>query len=326
MATIEVKNLVKHYRSYEKEPGLLNTFKSFFHRKYKEVKAVNNISFEIPQGQLVGFIGPNGAGKTTTLKCLSGLLYPTSGDISVLGFKPWERNHDFLKNIAFVMGQKNQLWWDLPPSDIFLLNKEIYSMEDKVYQKNLDEMTALLDAKDLIHTPTKKLSLGQRMKCELIAALLHKPKVLFLDEPTIGLDVVIQKNLREFIKEYNRRNEATIVLTSHYMRDVEKMAQRVIIINFGKIIFDGTLTTLIKKHSPEKLVTVFLKEPVRQSASLKKIAPLKSYNFPKVIFKIQSVRIPEVTARILNDLRVSDLTIEDPDIEDVIREIFSKKS
>ena len=200
MPQVNVKNLVKIYKTADKEPGLTGSIKSLFHRKYNEVKAVNGVSFNVEEGELVGFIGPNGAGKTTTLKCLTGLLYPTSGEVSVLGFKPWERKNEFLKNIAFVMGQKNQLWWDLPPMETFLLNKEIYEISDEHFNKTLDDLASLLDTKEILKTPTKKLSLGQRMKCELIASLLHTPKVLFLDEPTIGLDVVIQKKLREFKK------------------------------------------------------------------------------------------------------------------------------
>src|SRR3972149_4008902 len=219
MKVIDVKNLKKTYLVHQKEPGLFGTFKSLIRRKYQKVKAVDGISFEITQGELIGFIGSNGAGKTTTLKCLSGLLYPTSGEISVLGYQPWRRQENFLKNIAFVMGQKNQLWWELPPMESFLLNKEIYEVEKKQFNQTLDKLIELLDVKDIIYTPVKKLSLGQRMKCELIAALVHSPKVLFWDEPTIGLDVVMQSNLREFIASYNKNFGATIILTSHYMGD-----------------------------------------------------------------------------------------------------------
>ncbi|MDO8639697.1 MAG: ATP-binding cassette domain-containing protein, partial [bacterium] len=262
MPVISISNLSKHYEVHKKEPGLSGSLKSLFARKYETIKAVDEISFEINEGELVGFIGPNGAGKTTTLKCLSGLLYPTKGKISVLGFTPFDRKKEFLKQISLIMGQKNQLWWDLPAVDTFLLNKEIYEIPNNQYKKILDELLVLLEVTDLIKVPVKKLSLGQRMKMELIAALLHSPKVLFLDEPTIGLDVVMQKKLREFIREYNKRYKATIILTSHYMGDVEELCKRVIVINYGKIIFDGEISNLVKQYAPYKLITVLFKEYV----------------------------------------------------------------
>jgi len=212
----------------------------------------------------VGFIGPNGAGKTTTLKCLSGLLYPTNGNVKVLGYTPFDRKTKFLKQISLVLGQKNQLWWDLPAMETFLLNKEIYEISDKDFNETVDALVSLLDAKDLINIPVRKLSLGQRMKMELIAALIHRPKVLFLDEPTIGLDVVMQKKIREFLKEYNSKYKSTIILTSHYMDDVEELCKRVIIINYGKLLYDGDFGTLIKKHSPLKQITVILDQEINE--------------------------------------------------------------
>lgn len=324
MIAIEVKNLVKKYQIFEKDPGISGTIKSLFVRKYKQIKAVNNISFSIKAGELVGFIGPNGAGKTTTLKCLSGLLYPTSGEISTLGFKPWEREESFLKSIAFVMGQKNQLWWELPPLETFLLNKEIYDIEKQQFAKILEELTELLDVKDLIRTPTKKLSLGQRMKCELIASLIHTPQVLFLDEPTIGLDVIMQSKLREFIGEYNRKFGATIILTSHYMGDVQALCKRVIIINEGKIIFDGQLSKLIKNYAPYKLVSIILQKEI-DSQKLEALGEVKFFDFPRVTLKVASINSSATTARILNELPVADLNIEDADIEEVIRDVFESK-
>src|SRR5215210_1665019 len=211
MNVITVKHLSKYYQVHQKEPGLTGSLKSLFNRKYYDAKAVDDISFSIDEGELIGFIGPNGAGKTTTLKCLSGLLYPTSGKVEVLGFTPFERKHPFLKQISLVMGQKNQLWWDLPAIDSFLLNKEIYEIADENYKKTLNELVELLDIQDILQVQVRKLSLGQRMKCELIAALIHNPKILFLDEPTIGLDVVMQKKIREFLKEYNKKYQATII-------------------------------------------------------------------------------------------------------------------
>ncbi|MBI3559248.1 ATP-binding cassette domain-containing protein, partial [Candidatus Gottesmanbacteria bacterium] len=229
MPTIIVSHLSKYYQVHQKEPGLGGSIKSLFRRKYYDVKAVDDVSLEIGEGELVGFIGPNGAGKTTTLKTLSGLLYPTKGEVSVLGYTPWKRQPEFQKQFALVMGQKNQLWWDLPAIESFILNKEIYEVQDERYQRMLADLADLLEVKDLLKVQVRKLSLGERMKMELIAALIHSPKVLFLDEPTIGLDVVAQKKMRDFIKIYNQKYQATIILTSHYMDDVKELCQRIII-------------------------------------------------------------------------------------------------
>lgn len=250
MPIIEVKNLSKTFKIYKKEPGIGGALKALFSRKYEQKTAVSDVSFSIEEGELIGFIGPNGAGKTTTLKMLSGLLYPSGGSISVLGYKPFDRKKDFLKQISLVMGQKNQLWWDLPPMDTFLLNKEIYEISDADFKTRVEELSTLLDVKEIMHVQVRKLSLGQRMKCELMAALLHRPKILFLDEPTIGLDVVIQEKLRDFIKEYNLKYKVTILLTSHYMRDVKHLCKRVVVINYGDIIYDGDLNQLMKRYAP----------------------------------------------------------------------------
>lgn len=261
---ISVSRLSKYYQIHKKEPGLVGSIKSLFVRKYETVKAVEDISFTVEEGELIGFIGPNGAGKTTTLKCLSGLLYPDSGTINVLGFTPFDRKTEFLKQISLVMGQKNQLWWDLPVIESLLLNKEIYEIEDQEFQERVSTLAKLLAVEDLLTVQVKKLSLGQRMKCELIAALIHSPKVLFLDEPTIGLDVVMQQKLREFIKAYNEKHKATILLTSHYMRDVQDLCKRVIIINHGKILFDGPLDNLVPegKEIEEVMREIFQKETI----------------------------------------------------------------
>lgn len=303
----------------------MGSFKSLVSRKYYDAKAVDDISFEIEEGELVGFIGPNGAGKTTTLKCLSGLLYPTSGNVSVLGFKPFERRTKFLKQIALVMGQKNQLWWDLPAMESFILNKEIYEISDSQFKKTLDELSELLDIKDVLNVQVRKLSLGQRMKCELIAALIHSPKVLFLDEPTIGLDVVMQKKLRDFIKEYNKRFKATIILTSHYMEDVRQLCERVIIIDHGKIVYDGKLEDIVKKYAPHKFLSiVFEKEVSREK--LEKLGKVKEYDFPKVTLVVKRDDTKKVAAKLLEEFPVDDINIEEPDIEDIIRDVFSKES
>lgn len=324
MSIIQVSNLKKYYQVFKKDPGFVGSLKSFVNRKYEEVKAVDDISFEIEEGELIGFIGPNGAGKTTTLKCLSGLLYPTSGKISVLNFTPWERKTKFLKQIALVMGQKNQLWWDLPPMETFLLNKEIYNVPDSQFNKTLDELVDLLDINDVLNIQVKRLSLGQRMKCELIAVLIHNPKILFLDEPTIGLDVVMQKNLREFIKEYNKKYNATIILTSHYMRDVEALCKKIIIINHGKILFEGQLSSLIKEHAPYKLISVILQERI-EKGKIENLGEIKTFKYPQLILKVANENSGEVAAKILKSLPVEDLNIEDPEIEEVIREVFNKE-
>lgn len=319
---ISVKNLKKYYQVFEKEPGVLGAVKSVWSRKYKEVKAVDNISFSIKEGELVGFIGPNGAGKTTTLKVLSGLLYPTSGNVVVAGFTPWNRKSDFLKQISLVMGQKNQLWWELPAIETFLLNKAIYEIPDKEFEKNFSELVRLLNVEDLLKVPVRRLSLGQRMKMELIAALIHKPKILFLDEPTIGLDVVMQKTLRDFIKTYNENYKATIVLTSHYMGDVKELAKRVIIIDHGRIIYDGLLEDVVKRFAKEKIINiVFSKEP--DPKKLEKVGGVIEYNFPRATLSIPNETAPLAAAEILRKFPVADITIEEMPIEDVIREVFS---
>lgn len=302
----------------------MGSLRSIFARTYKEVGAVKDVSFTISEGELVGFIGPNGAGKTTTLKCLSGLLYPTSGDISVLGFIPFARKNEFLKQISLVMGQKNQLWWDLPAIDTFLLNKEIYEISDSHYKSTLNELVELLDVKDILNTQVRKLSLGQRMKMELIAALIHQPKVLFLDEPTIGLDVIMQQKMREFIREYNFRYKSTILLTSHYMEDVKELCKRVIVIDHGKIIFDGNLSDIVKKHATHKQITVIFEESI-DVKKLASIGEIKFIELPKVIFSVSREQSNKVAAHLLEQFPVADINIEEPDIEDIIRTVFKGK-
>jgi ABC-2 type transport system ATP-binding protein len=239
MSAIVVSNLKKYYQVHKKDPGFAGSMKALFHREYFDAKAVDDVSFVIEPGEVVGFIGPNGAGKTTTLKCLSGLLYPTSGKVQVLGYTPSERKPEYLKQISLVMGQKNQLWWDLPARESFALNREIYEIDITSYNKIIGELSELLGVEDILDIQVRKLSLGQRMKCELISALIHTPKILFLDEPTIGLDIMMQENLRTFIKAYNKKHNATVILTSHYMKDVEELCKRVIMIDHGKLLYDG---------------------------------------------------------------------------------------
>ncbi|MDP3998772.1 MAG: ABC transporter ATP-binding protein [bacterium] len=325
MSVISVSHLKKFYQVHQKEAGLLGSVKSLFVRRYEKIKAVDDISFEIAEGELVGFIGPNGAGKTTTLKCLAGLLYPTSGGISVLDFNPVKRQAPFLKQISLIMGQKNQLWWDLPPTETFLLNKAIYEIDGEKFKKTLADLVELLEIGSLLQTPTRKLSLGQRMRCELAASLLHLPKVLFLDEPTIGLDVVMQKKIRDFVREYNRRFRATILLTSHYMKDVEDLCKRVIIIDKGKIIYDGQLSSLVKKFASYKTLSVIFEKEI-DLQKLVKIGEIKSYHYPKAVIAVSRSSSNLAAAELLQNFPIADLNIEEPEIEEVIRQIFSGES
>jgi len=324
MSVISVRHLKKYYRVHEKEPGLKGSIRSLFTRKYTQVKAVDNIDFTIEEGELVGFIGPNGAGKTTTLKVLSGLLYPTSGEVSVLGFNPWDRKARFQKQFALVMGQKNQLWWDLPPMETFILNKEIYEVPDDQYKKTLDKLIDLLDVKDILKIQVRKLSLGQRMKCELIAALLHNPKVLFLDEPTIGLDVVMQKVMRDFVKQYNRQFKSTIILTSHYMGDVKELCERVIIIDKGKILFDGKLQNVIDRFARNKIITIVFSKDIDQR-KLAEFGNIREYQFPRAKINVPRKDVAKLSAKLLSDFPVADLVIEEAPIEAIIREVFTGK-
>lgn len=322
---ITVSHFRKYYQTHQKEPGTLGAIKSLLARKYTEVKAVDDISFSIDKGELVGFIGPNGAGKTTTLKTLSGLLHPTIGTISVLGFTPYERNVAFLKQLSLVMGQKNQLWWDLPATDSFLLNKGVYEIPEDQYKKTLNTLVELLEFDKLLQIPVRKLSLGERMKAELIAALLHSPNVLFLDEPTIGLDVVMQKNIRDFIKEYNRAFKSTIILTSHYMEDVKELCKRVIIINKGKLLYDEKLDKIIQTYADFKLITIILDQDIGIE-KVDKLGHVKEYDFPKVVFTIKRADANKFAAKILQKFPIADITIADPPIEAIIRGIFAVNS
>jgi len=322
---ISVSHLVKNYSVHKKDPGFMGSVRSLFHRKYETVSAVNDVSFKIDEGELVGFIGPNGAGKTTTLKCLSGLLYPTLGSVSVLGYTPFERNHAYLRRIALVMGQKNQLWWDLPAAETFLLNKEIYGIGDLEYKARVSELTELLEAEEMINVPVRKLSLGERMKMELIASLIHTPEVLFLDEPTIGLDVVMQKKMRDFVAAYNKLHHSTILLTSHYMEDVRQLARRVIIIDHGKKMYDGALDNLVKKYAKHKLISVVFETYVPPD-KLSLIGELVSYSFPKAVIRVKRSASNIAAAQLLQEFPVDDLNIEESDIEDVIRDVFTGSS
>lgn len=321
---ISVNNLTKHFKVYKKQPGLAGSFKSLFIRKYETVQAVNNVTFDISEGEIVGFIGQNGAGKTTTLKMLSGLLFPTSGEVSVLGFNPWDRKHEFQKQFALIMGQKNQLWWDLPAIESFLLNKAIYEIPDNKFEKTLKKLSELLEVTNILQIQVRKLSLGQRMKCELIAALLHNPKVLFLDEPTIGLDVVMQKVLRDFIKEYNKEFGATIILTSHYMDDVKELCERVIIIDHGNKIYDGSLNKIIKTYARNKILSLSFDQDVT-SNELSQFGIIKEFSENQATLIVKRENATKIASQILNKYKINDLNIEEAPIEAIIREIFSSK-
>jgi ABC-2 type transport system ATP-binding protein len=318
---IIVDNLVKNFEVVQKEPGLSGALKSLISPKKKQVHALRGVSFTIQPGELVGFIGPNGAGKTTTLKTLSGLLYPTAGFVEVLEHDPWTRKPEFLKQIALVMGQKNQLWWDLPAIETFELNRAIYEIPTHIYEENLKELVELLDTGKLLKTPVRKLSLGQRMRMELTAALLHKPKVLFLDEPTIGLDLIAQQKMRDFIYEYNRKNGATVLLTSHNMDDLVNLARRVIVIDTGKILFDGALEELVTKFAKEKIIKATLSNE-SGIADIEKIGKVKKLAFPEVILSVPRAATAVAASELLQNFPVDDITIEEIPIEDVIRKVF----
>ena len=318
---IIVEHLTKNFEVNVREKGLKGSISSLFSPKKKTVRALKNISFTIKPGELIGFIGPNGAGKTTTLKILSGLLYPTAGFTQVLGFDPWERRPDYLKKIALVMGQKNQLWWDLPAIDTLELNRAIYEIPKREYEETLSELVSILDVRKLLNVAVRRLSLGQRMRLELVAALLHTPQILFLDEPTIGLDLVAQQKVRDFIYEYNRRHGATIIITSHNMDDLIDLAKRVIVIDHGEILFDGDLGELVKQFAKEKIIKVYLSRE-DDIKGLEKIGKLKKFEFPQAILSVSRETTAVAAAELLQQFAVSDLTIEEEPIEEIIRRVF----
>jgi ABC-2 type transport system ATP-binding protein len=323
--TILVDHLTKTYQVPEREGGFGAAVRSFFKRKYRDVQAVQQVSFTIEPGEVVGFLGPNGAGKTTTLKMLSGLLHPNGGRAEVLGATPWERKTAFLQAITLVMGQRSRLSWDIPAADSFLLNQAIYRIPDEEYKATLKELDELLELSPVLKKPVRNLSLGERMKCELAAGLLHRPKVLFLDEPTIGLDITAQARIREFLGEYNRRNGATILLTSHYMADVVALCERIIIIHHGQIKYDGGISDLSRRIAPFKLIGVALGAPCPCDLSVYGTPmPGGEENGGKQFVQVPAAEVAAITARMLADLPIHDLTIEDPPIESVIERAFQE--
>jgi ABC-2 type transport system ATP-binding protein len=319
-AIIQLNSLSKHFKVPVRESGLKASIGSLFKREFRTVKAVDEIGFKIDQGEVVGFLGPNGAGKTTTLKMLSGLLYPTSGKASVLGFEPSRRQPQFLQQITLVMGNRQQLVWDLPALDSFDLMRAIYTIPTIEFTRRRDEFIELLELKDLVNKPVRNLSLGERMKVEIAGALLHQPKVLFLDEPTLGLDVTMQRRIRAFVSEYNRRYGATVLLTSHYMADVEALCKRVIVIHHGKLLFDGELSYLVEQFSAFKTVGVTLQSA---AADVSKYGQVVSQDGTRFTLRVPKADIARVTARLLADLPVNDLNVEDQPIEDVIVQVFA---
>ena len=323
MPHIDVSHLSKAYDSYRKAEGLSGSLKAFFRREKIAIDAVRDISFSIEEGELVGFLGPNGAGKTTTLKMLSGILHPTSGSADVLGHTPARREHAYQKQFALVMGQKDQLIVDLPAMETFMINRAIYEIPDEIFDRRLDELTELFEIRDILDIPVRKLSLGQRMKCELTAALLHEPKVLFLDEPTIGLDVIAQKNIRDFIRRYNEEHQTTIILTSHYMEDIRELCKRVIIIDHGQIIYDGSLDELIRRYTPYKVLKITLNGDGVCREEMERFGQVSDYNRHAATIQVKREETKNIAIALLSsDLPVDDILIDEVDVNDVIRQIF----
>jgi ABC-2 type transport system ATP-binding protein len=319
---IRVQNLQKIYKTTTKSG---NIFKDFFQRDYQETQAVNNISFEIAEDELVGFVGPNGAGKTTTLKILAGILYPSSGKVMINRYIPFNKEKNYLKQIAFVMGQKNQLLWELPAQDSFLLNKEIYELSEGQFNKNLTELVEMLNCQKLLKQPVKTLSLGQRMRMELIASLLHEPKILFLDEPTIGLDIFAHTTIVNFIREYQKQKRSTIILTSHYMKDIEELAGRIILIDHGRLIFDGQLRDLRLRFNTKKLLRIILSN--NQDLQFLETMNLKfNYEKPQLSIEIDKNQLNELLPQITAKLSFTDLNLEEEPIEEMIKKVFREKT
>jgi ABC-2 type transport system ATP-binding protein len=322
--TIVVDRLSKTYQVPEREGGFGAAVRSFFKRKYKDVKAVQQVDFKIAQGEIVGFLGPNGAGKTTTLKMLSGLLHPTGGQATVLGFTPWELKPEYLRSMTLVMGQRNRLAWDIPAADSFLLNQAIYRIADDEYQATYKQLDELLELEPIVKKPVRNLSLGERMKCEIAAGLLHRPRVLFLDEPTIGLDITGQVRIREFLREYNKRTGATILLTSHYMADVTALCERIIIVHHGQLKYDGGIGDLSRKIAPFKLIGIRLAEPDSHDLTRYGTPVQNEEDGEKQYIQVKAEDVTRITSGLLAELPIHDITITDPPIEDVIEQAFNQ--
>jgi len=320
-SAISVKELSKTYMVNERSAGMRAALRGVFRRKKKEVKAVQSISLEIEPGEIVGFLGPNGAGKTTTLKMLSGLLHPTGGQGLVLGYEPHKREKDFLKQITLVTGQRNQLVWDIPAIDSFEVNQAVYEIDRDQFKRTVDEYIEILELEELVRKPVRQLSLGERMKVEIAAALLHRPKVLFLDEPTLGLDVPMQRRIRRFIADYNKQEGATVLLTSHYMADVQALCKRVIVIHHGELLFDGQLSELVQQFTGYKEIVV---EPKDRATDLSRYGEIMSEDAGRISLRVPRKEVPEVAAKLLADVPMFDLSVEEPPIEDVIERVFAE--
>jgi ABC-2 type transport system ATP-binding protein len=322
MPVIEIQGLTKSYRVYQKREGLLASVRGLFRREYRNIEAVRSIDLTVEQGEFVAFLGPNGAGKTTTLKLLSGVITPTGGSALVMGHVPWKRENAYRRRFALVMGQKNQLWWDLPAAESFRLHQQIYAIEPAQFAHTLDELTSLLAVRQLLSQPVRELSLGERMKMELIAALLHSPDVLFLDEPTIGLDVIAQHNIQIFLRHYQELRKITILLTSHYMKDVAALCRRVVIIASGRIVYNGSLAGIIDRFGGHKIISVQMCDG-KMPDDLDRFGVILSREAPRIKLRVDRSVVPEVLSNILAQNVVEDISVEDPPLEDVIAEMFS---
>ena len=320
MKAIEVKGLYKNFEYYEKKEGLKGSFRNLFSRKKLIKEAVKEMSFSIEKGEIVGFLGKNGAGKTTSLKMLSGILYPTSGKAEVLGFTPWERKNEFKEKISIIMGQKNQLWWDLPAIDSMELSRQIYNIELKDYKNRLEEMSELFEVEKLLNVQVRRLSLGERMKMEIILALLHQPDILFLDEPTIGLDIISQKNIRKFLKEYNEKNKVTILLTSHYMEDINDLCKRSIVINHGEIVYDGETKKIRDYLGNKKIIKLIFKQKIDEDFT--KYGNVKEYKDNILTLEADKEKSNEIMAKLLAEYDIKDFLVEDVSIEDGVTLLY----
>jgi len=323
MAVIEIEKLAKSYRVYRKKEGLLASIGGLFWREYRCVEAVRGIDLSVEQGEFVAFLGPNGAGKTTTLKLLSGVINPTSGTARVMGHVPWRRENAYRRRFALVMGQKNQLWWDLPAAESFRLHQQIYRIEAAQFDRMLGELAEMLDVGQLLGQPVRELSLGERMKMELIAALLHSPEVLFLDEPTIGLDVIAQHNIQEFLRDYQQARKITILLTSHYMKDVMALCRRVVMIALGRIIYDGSLSGIIDKFGGTKIISLLMTDGNRPDG-LSRYGEVLAEEPPRAKIRVERTAVTDVLGSILAKYSISDVSVEDPPLEEVIAEMFTR--
>ena len=324
MAVIRVEHLKKEFEYYKKGTGLQGSLHNLFHREMLKKEAVKDISFSVERGEMIGLLGPNGAGKTTTLKMLSGILFPTAGEVEIDGYIPWERKNAFKRRFSIVMGQKNQLWWDLPASDSFYLNKCIFDVPDGEYRRTVEELSELLDVKDLMNVQVRRLSLGERMKMEILAALIHRPDILFLDEPTIGLDILSQQKIRDFLKTYNEQTKTTVILTSHYMRDIEELCRRAVIINQGQLVFAGTLADINHRMGDRKLLSLKSIEPVpREHLSL--FGRVREYHGREAVLEVPKGKIKETASAILSLLPVEDFTVTEIPLEESISLFFQKE-